>query len=91
MRIHRLVSHQKFELNDQVARECFRSTIYPILEKYQADRVICKFKVICDNSNNTADMLAQSLPPAVDVYYTELSMDYADPYHISLGGYHPVI
>lgn len=82
---------KKFEPNDQATRTCFEEAITVVLRKYVAQRFIVDFKIVCDNSNNTAEMLDQNLPPAVDVYFTNFNRDFRDPKHIALnlnGGYH---
>jgi len=46
-----------FELNDDFTRSQFRGLIEPFLENVQARRGITDFKVICDESNNTGEVI----------------------------------
>ena len=46
-----------FEFNDQFSRAQFRNTVEPLLREVQGRRGIIEFKVICDESNNTPDII----------------------------------
>ena len=46
-----------FELNDDFTRSQFRGLIEPFLADIQARRGITDFKVICDESNNTGEVI----------------------------------
>ena len=46
-----------FEHNDNNTRTTFINSITPFLENIQGNRGITEFKVICDESNNTPDII----------------------------------
>ena len=46
-----------FELNDAFTRASFRQMLEPFLRDIQARRGIIDFKVVCDDSNNTAEII----------------------------------
>ena len=46
-----------FELNDEFTRNNFKNVIEPYLRGIQAERGITDFKVICDDTNNTGDVI----------------------------------
>ena len=46
-----------FELNDEITRNLFINAVTPVLENIQGQRGITEFRVICDESNNTADVI----------------------------------
>ena len=46
-----------FEFNDDFTRSQFRSLVTSYLESVQAKRGITDFRVICDESNNTGDVI----------------------------------
>jgi hypothetical protein len=48
---------QLFELNDEFTRSAFRAAVEPYLRNVQARRGITDFRVICDTSNNTGDVI----------------------------------
>jgi hypothetical protein len=48
---------QLFEFNDEFTRAQFRSIIEPFLRDVQGRRGITDFLVVCDDSNNTADVI----------------------------------
>lgn len=48
---------QLFELNDQFTRAQFRSMIEPYLREVQGRRGIYDFRVICDETNNTGEII----------------------------------
>ena len=56
-RIERFSQAQLFEFNDEVTRSNFRNQVEPYLRDIQAKRGIKDFVVICDDSNNTPDVI----------------------------------
>ena len=48
---------QLFEINDSDTRDNFVNIVTPFLRDIQANRGIENFKVICDASNNTPDVI----------------------------------
>ena len=48
---------QMFEFNDEITRTNFVNTVEPFLRDVQAKRGIFDFRVICDESNNTAAII----------------------------------
>ena len=48
---------QLFELNDTFTRSTFRNAIEPFLRDVQGRRGITDFRVVCDESNNTAEVI----------------------------------
>lgn len=48
---------QLFELNDEFTRAAFRSAVEPYLRNVQARRGISDFRVVCDTTNNTGDII----------------------------------
>jgi phage tail sheath protein FI len=46
-----------FELNDTTTRNLFINAVTPVLRNIQGSRGITDFRVICDESNNTADVV----------------------------------
>ena len=46
-----------FEFNDEFTRAAFRNLVEPFLRDVQARRGIFDFKVVCDESNNTATVI----------------------------------
>lgn len=49
--------YQLFEFNDSITRAYARSLVEPVLRQVQGARGIQNWKVICDDSNNTADII----------------------------------
>jgi phage tail sheath protein FI len=71
---------QLFELNDTQTRAQFVSTIEPFLRDVQGRRGIYAFKVICDTSNNTQQVIDTNrfaasvyVSPAKSINFIELS------------------
>lgn len=58
--IEKAAKRQLFELNDPFSRSQFRNTIEPFLTDVQSRRGIEAFKVVCDDSNNTAEVVMRS-------------------------------
>jgi len=48
---------QLFELNDDFTRSTFRNAVEPYLRDVQGRRGITDFKVVCDETNNTGDVI----------------------------------
>jgi phage tail sheath protein FI len=48
---------QLFELNDEFTRAMFRNMVEPFLRDVQGRRGITDFKVVCDETNNTGDVI----------------------------------
>lgn len=48
---------QLFELNDAITRTQFKNMIVPYLKDVQAQRGVTGFKVVCDESNNTQQII----------------------------------
>jgi hypothetical protein len=46
-----------FEVNDEFTRSQFRNLVIPYLRNVQAQRGITDFKVVCDETNNTAEVI----------------------------------
>jgi phage tail sheath protein FI len=46
-----------FELNDEFTRSQFRNLVNPYLRNVQAQRGITDFRVVCDETNNTAQVI----------------------------------
>lgn len=55
--IQRAANQQLFELNDEFTRNSFRGFVEPYLRDVQARRGITDFLVVCDESNNTPDVI----------------------------------
>lgn len=49
--------NQLFEFNDSITRSTFVNTVEPFLRDLQSKRAIFDFRVICDESNNTASII----------------------------------
>lgn len=56
-RIETFARDQLFEFNDEVTRANFRNVVEPYLRDVQAKRGIQDFVVICDDSNNTPEVI----------------------------------
>jgi hypothetical protein len=53
----RLAQAQLFEINDDITRSNFINRVEPYLRDVQAKRGLYDFRVICDESNNTPDII----------------------------------
>ena len=51
---------QLFEFNDEFTRRSFTSTITPFLTRVQSQRGITDFRVVCDESNNTGEVISNN-------------------------------
>lgn len=63
----RMSRYSVFEFNDAFTRNKVISTIKPYLAQVQAGRGITEFKVVCDTSNNTPQIIAEN-KLNVDIY-----------------------
>ena len=55
--ISRFARSQLFEFNDTFTRTQFTSTVTPFLRSVRARNGITSFRVVCDNTNNTSDVI----------------------------------
>ena len=55
--ISKAAKYQLFEFNDEFTRKQFVGTVEPYLRMVRARRGIYDFKVICDSSNNTPEVI----------------------------------
>ena len=55
--IEEVANDQLFEFNDEDTRDNFVETVEPFLRDIQADGGIVDFQVVCDDSNNTPDVI----------------------------------
>jgi hypothetical protein len=69
-----------FEFNDEFTRASFRNMVEPFLGGIKAKRGIYDFKVICDSSNNTPDVVDRNefvgdiyIKPARSINYIQLN------------------
>lgn len=58
--IARLARAQLFEFNDEFTRAQFRTAVEPYLRDVQARRGLVDFRVVCDESNNTAQVVEEN-------------------------------
>ena len=71
---------QLFELNDELTRANFRNIVEPYLRDVQAKRGLYGFLVVCDQTNNTPDIIDNNefradifLKPAKSINYVTLT------------------
>jgi len=69
-----------FELNTEFTRERFKSTVIPFLEEVQGRQGITDFLVVCDETNNTGQVIDQNrfigdiyIKPARSINFIELN------------------
>jgi hypothetical protein len=55
--IARAAKASLFEFNDEITRAQFRNLVNPFLEDIQGRRGITDFRVVCDTSNNTGEVI----------------------------------
>lgn len=55
--ISKAAKYQLFELNDQITRTVFRNATDRYLESVQGRRGIARYNVVCDETNNTAQVI----------------------------------
>lgn len=58
--IARLARTQLFEFNDEFTRSQFRNIVEPYLRDVKARRGLIDYRVICDDSNNTPEVVEQN-------------------------------
>ena len=78
--LERAAEAQLFELNDQITRANFVNIVEPYLRDIQAKRGLYGFLVICDETNNTPDVIDNNefradifLKPAKSINYVTLT------------------
>jgi len=78
--LQRSAQAQLFELNDQITRSNFVNIVEPYLRDIQAKRGLYDFLVICDETNNTPDVIDNNefradifLKPAKSINYVTLT------------------
>ena len=78
--LERAAESQLFEINDELTRANFRNIVEPYLRDVEAKRGIYGFLVVCDESNNTPDVIDNNefranifLKPAKSINYITLS------------------
>ena len=71
---------QLFEFNDEFTRAQFRNLVEPFLRDVQGRRGLTDFSVICDDSNNTADVIDRNefradifIKPARSINFIQLN------------------
>jgi phage tail sheath protein FI len=69
--IARAAKYSLFEFNDEFTRAQFRDLITPYLRSIVAQRGISDFKIVCDETNNTADVIDRNQFVA-DIYIKPL-------------------
>lgn len=69
-----------FEVNDEFTRSQFRNLVIPYLRNVQAQRGITDFRVICDETNNTPDLVDRNqfvadiyIKPARSINFIQLN------------------
>ena len=55
--LERTAQAQLFQINDEITRSNFVNLVEPFLRDVQAKRGLFDFRVICDTSNNTPDVI----------------------------------
>lgn len=72
--------YQLFEFNDNFTRAQFKNMVEPFLRDVQGRRGITDFKVVCDTSNNTGDVIDRNefvgdiyIKPARSISYISLN------------------
>ena len=78
--ISRAAKFQLFEFNDAFTRAQFRSLVEPFLRDVQARRGITDFKVVCDDTNNSSEVIDRNefiadifIKPARSINFITLS------------------
>ena len=51
---------QLFEFNDDFTRRSFKASVEPFLRRIQSERGITDFRVVCDETNNTSEVISQN-------------------------------
>ena len=75
-----LANDQLFEFNDEITRSSFTNAVEPYLRDVQAKRGLYDFRVICDSSNNTPEVVDNNefradifLKPTKSINYVTLT------------------
>jgi hypothetical protein len=78
--LERTAQAQLFEINDEITRSNFINIVEPYLRDVQAKRGLYDFRVICDESNNTPDIIDNNefrgdiyLKPTKSINYVTLT------------------
>tara|TARA_Y100000590_G_scaffold102433_2_gene116402 strand:- start:6580 stop:8256 length:1677 start_codon:yes stop_codon:yes gene_type:complete len=78
--IARAAKFSLFELNDEFTRSQFKALVEPFLRTVQGRRGVTDFKVVCDDSNNTGDIIDRNefiadiyVKPARSINYIQLN------------------
>lgn len=78
--LENVAKSQLFELNDQITRANFVNTVEPYLRDVQSKRGVYDFRVICDETNNTPDVIDNNefradifLKPTKSINYVTLT------------------
>ena len=78
--LERTAEAQLFELNDEITRSNFINIVEPYLSEIQAKRGIYGYLVVCDETNNTPDLIDNNefradiyLKPAKSINYVTLT------------------
>lgn len=78
--LERVAQAQLFEFNDQITRSNFINVVEPYLRDVQAKRGLFDFRVICDESNNTPEVIDNNefradifLKPTKSINYVTLT------------------
>lgn len=72
--------YQLFELNDEFTRAIFRNMVEPFLRNVQGRRGVEDFKVVCDETNNTGEIISSNqfiadiyIKPAMSINFITLN------------------
>lgn len=78
--ISRMSKYMLFEFNDEFTRQQFRSMVEPFLRDIQSRRGLYDFKVICDRTNNTPEVIDRNefvgdiyIKPARSINFIQLN------------------
>ena len=78
--LEKISQSQLFQFNDQITRSNFVNVVEPYLRDVQAKRGVFDFRVICDESNNTPDVIDNNefradifLKPTKSINYVTLT------------------
>ena len=77
--IAKMSKYMLFEFNDEFTRQQFRSMVEPYLRDVQSRRGIYDFRVVCDKTNNTGEVIDRNefrgdiyIKPARSINFIEL-------------------
>jgi phage tail sheath protein FI len=78
--IARSSQYTLFEFNDEYTRAAFRGMVEPFMNSVKGRRGVYDYKVICDESNNTSDVIDRNefvanifIKPARSINYITLN------------------